>query len=136
MPYVMVPVPAEHEREFQQFIMTTILRDAMNQWSAEGLGAILDQLTPDQVRLVDHLADRSVNGSAPTKQMVAAALDLPEERVISLHQEVNDLCAAADKPQLILFDAFPTFDGDGASSVPNLLAVPRNAAELILQRHG
>lgn len=134
MSYVMVPVPAEHQREFQEFIMTMLLRDAMNQWSAEGLTEVFDRLDPEQVRFVNHLAERCFTSSAPSKPLLASELGITEERVVELHREVNQVCSAAAKPELILFDCFPEFADDGTSSVPNILAVPRNAAELILQR--
>lgn len=129
MPYVMVPVPEEHEQEVMQQILQLSLRESLNAWDPAVLVPFVRELAAVDRSLVDALADATSSGLRLTRAQVATRLgmDLGEltARADDLNRRSNDL----GQPYLVLTAPGEGPDDDLASQV---LLVTKVAADLIL----
>lgn len=102
MPYVMVPVPEEHEAELMQELLKMSLRERLNAWEPEPLRALVDGLEPTSRRLVTELAEVSVNNRRLSESAAAALLGIDGGELDEIVETINTQCAAQSMPYLIL----------------------------------
>lgn len=132
MPWVMVPVPEEHQAEFTEELMTLAMSTLMATWDAERVGTALDLLSADQRRFVVLVARESAEGRSMGLEALAAALELDPDTVIGRRDEVNRLCHSKSLPELVLFDPRPEISPTGESRPRNLFALGPSVARLVL----
>mgnify|MGYP005616239381 CR=1 FL=1 len=131
MPYVMVPVPEEHEQEFMSELMQFSLRESLNAWDRDVLGPFVDGLVDHDRTLVSALAQATERGQRLTRTQVCTllGLDLPQVSVLvdDLNRRSNDL----SQPYLVLTGPAVSADGGEADQV---LLVTKSAAAIVLAR--
>lgn len=102
MPYVMVPVPEEHEKEFQSELLQLTLRASINAWDAAMVQGLLDELDEPALALVRVLVDAASANRRLTRQQVAELLQSDVATVSSLAERINHRSAGKGRPYLIL----------------------------------
>mgnify|MGYP007112921407 CR=1 FL=1 len=132
MSYVMVPVPAEFQREFSEEVMRLLLSDFMRSWNAEAIGDVLDGLDEVQQRFLVLVARASAGGSDITLAEVARVAAVTETDVLRLRREVNRISQERSHPELVMFDPRPAPGPDGITAPRNTFAIFPAAAELVL----
>lgn len=129
MPYVMVPVPEEHEQEFMQQILQISLRESLNAWDPAVLVPFLDSLEPEARALVTTLAQASARGQRLTRSQVGVVLELPLVRLSALVDDINLRSNDLSQPYLVLTAPGEGPDDDEAGQV---LLTTKVAADIIL----
>lgn len=132
MTYVMVPVPAEFQHEFQAEVMRLLLSDLMRSWNAEAIDDVLGGLDERQHRFVVLVAQASAGGSDITLADLARVAEISETEVLRLRREVNRISQERSHPELVMFDPLPAPGPDGTSVPRNTFAIFPAAAELVL----
>lgn len=127
MPYVMVPVPEEHEEEFTKELLAISMRAAARAWDEATLRVLLDGLDAADVALVRAVAapDRPVDHVSASELAATLGLDLTD--VAEAIARVNQAGEATSRGWLILTSP-STRQGQGGSPVHHL---PKKAAALI-----
>lgn len=128
MPYVMVPVPAEHEDEVTQFVLKLTLAAAFDNWDADKARTLLERLDAFGRSVVLHAVRGSVDQELASDRTIAEALEVAAEDVVRCVNAVNELCAKNSWPALLLVDR-QVSDG----SATHYLVVTGKPARLILQ---
>ena len=127
MPYVMVPVPEEHEEEFTRELLAISMRAATRSWDEATLRALLDGLDAPDVALVRAVSapDRQVDRLGASE--LAAALGLDLTGVADAIARVNEAGASMSRGWIILTSP-STRPAHGGCPVHHL---PEKAAALI-----
>lgn len=129
MPYVMVPVPAEHEADLVRLLIQMQVREVLSDWSEAEVRQLLDGLAVDETRLVTLIAESIESGKAVTDRDLARALDSDPTSLLGAAQRIAEACGAMSKPALVMVDPGPDAVGVGDESVIRKLSiVPRVAA--------
>lgn len=102
MPYVMVPVPEEHEDEFMQELLKMSLRERLSAWEAEPLLALVAELEPSGRRLVMKLAEVSADNRRLSESEVASFLGVGVVELGEVVQAINTSCTDRSLPYLVL----------------------------------
>ena len=102
MPYVMVPVPEEHEKEFQSELLQLTLRASLNSFDPDQLRTLLTELDPMALALVVRLVEASAANKRLTRAQVADDTGLDVAGVVALADRINHRSAGRSQPYLIL----------------------------------
>lgn len=133
MPYVMVPVPEEHEQEVMQEILQLSLRESLNAWDPAKLVPFVAGLDEVDRSLVTTLAEATSRGQRLTRAQVAGRLGLELTRLTEVVEDLNRRSNELSQPYLVLTAPGEGADDDVASQV---LLTTRVAAEIILDGLG
>ena len=102
MPYVMVPVPEEHEKEFQSELLQLTLRASLNSFDPGELRSLMAELDPIAVSLVARLVAATGASQRLTRAQVADGLGLDVAGLVALADRINHRSAGRSQPYLIL----------------------------------
>ena len=127
MPYVMVPVPEEHEEEFTKELLAIGMRAAASAWNEAAVRSLMDGLGPVDVALVRAAAapDRQVDRLEAGE--LAESLGVDIVAVTAAVERVNRTSAGLGRGWVILTSP-STRPGHGGSPV---LHLPEKAAALV-----
>lgn len=133
MPYVMVPVPAEHEAEVTQFVLRISLGAALKTWDAASMAQLFEELEPLTQSVVVQIALGNLEGTPISDRVVGDLLGVPPGEVVNGVLGVNAVCTAHGWPSLILMaTAFEDQPG-GTERVVNNLVLRGEQAQLALR---
>lgn len=133
MPYVMVPVPEEHEQAFTQELVQLSLRESLNAWDRSVLGPFLGGLGNSDRSLVSTLALASVEGRRLTRSQVAGAIGVEIDVLSSMVDDLNARSKELSQPFLVLVAPGESPD-DG--EIGEVLLITKVAAQIALERFG
>lgn len=102
MPYVLVPVPEEHEDELMEEVLKMSLRERLSAWDAEPLRALVGELEPSSRRLVTMLVEVSVDNRRLSETEVATSLGIDVVELKEMVEAINSRCRAQSLPYLVL----------------------------------
>lgn len=131
MPYVMVPVPEEHEAEFMDELMQMALRASLTGWKPEAMTELLAESEPAWLDLIRELVAAAGRGEMLARQVHATALSVDLEEIISRADAINARCKERGWPYLVL--AEPAEDpADGLAG--EAIYVNQVASRLLVSR--
>lgn len=132
MPYVMVPVPEEHEAELLEEIMRLSLASYMKKWDIDQVRSVMAVLSPQERSFVVAVARYSSIGEPGEMSAIADELGTQGEDLIALREQLNGVCRENSFPELMLFD--PTVESlpDGSRKARNVFAIARPVARMVL----
>lgn len=128
MPYVMVPVPAEHEQTFTKALMSHVLRTSMTAWTPESARELLGELAGASRDLVRRVARFAVAREPAKLEEIAAQMGLAPPEVMAMADRINEQAADRGLPELVLFDPLPA---PGETTPRNEFAISRPIAVVI-----
>ena len=102
MPYVMVPVPEEHEKEFQSELLQLSLRASLTAFDPEQLRGLVAELDPVALSFVARLVEASSANKRLTRAQVADAAGLDVLELLAIADRINHHAAERSQPALIL----------------------------------
>ncbi len=135
MPYVMVPVPAELEREVSQFVLRLTLSAALNKWDADSMARLFDACDPVARSVIVQTALGNLDGQKTSDRKVGEALDMAPGEVVELAMRVNAVCASNGWPALILMGTSLEASPGGGQDLVRQLVLTGEPARLALQVH-
>ena len=123
-PFVMVPVPVEHQLEFQELVLHMVISGAARKWNAEQVEQLLEALDGEQLALVDHLTDCSF--AARQLTIVELGEELGSgERTLSIIKSINAIGVELERPVFILVNE--TEENSRVSMPPSIARLVRAA---------
>lgn len=128
MPYVMVPVPEEHEQELMAEVLRMSLRKSLGEWEVEPLRAVFEESEPTARALITVLARASNDKRTLSRKQIAEATGAASADLVGLSDQVNARCITRKMPYLIL--TAPEKDVGGAAT-GEVLVIGSVAAQLL-----
>lgn len=128
MPYVMMPVPEEHEQELMNEILKISLRKSLSDWSEPSVRSVLDSSAPRSRELIALLTQAAAHNRKLSRTEVAASLGADSIELRGLVDEINERCTDRSAPYLVLTVADDSSDDPGA----DCLLITQVAVELLL----
>ena len=115
MPYVMVPVPEEHEDDVLQFLMGLQVQAAMNRWPEGALDRYLEALDDTERSIVAGIIERSRQRRIVPEADLAAATGLEPSVLSEQVQAMARRSWDANVPALVLTDKEQRVAADGGT---------------------
>lgn len=115
MPYVMVPVPEEHEADVLQFVMGLQVREAMTRWPEGALVRYLDELDDTEHAIVAGILERSQHRRIVPEADLATVTGLDPSTLTERVQGMAKRSWDAGVPALILTGKEERIGADGGT---------------------
>lgn len=114
MPYVMVPVPTEHEQEFGEWVLKRSLEARLSAWPAGGIENVFAQIAPRAQAMVGEVA-RLGPAAVPAAEL-AELVQAEVSEVMEVIAEVCQYCFDRDIPPLVMVEQGGGAGGAGGQS--------------------
>jgi hypothetical protein len=102
MPYVMVPVPAEHEQELMTEILKMSVRDSMLGWNDASLTEFVGKSDAPSVDVLLVISDAIIENRKVSYADVATTLGIAEDEVVDQVVAINQRSTFQQRPYLIM----------------------------------
>lgn len=131
MPYVMLPVPAEHEEEMLRVVMELSLRHAVQSWNAEAVAQLQGLVPAGPWALLVRLCEAALERRAVGVGDVLSPEHPTEADVLVAIDALNDAARQIGQKVLVLLDEKPD-SVEGSEVSANLVGVAPSVATLVL----
>lgn len=132
MPYVMVPVPEEHERDVHQMVLRLTLSAALNKWDPASVRRLLEDSSDNGRSVLLAVARGCSEGSFVSEHTIAELLGLSPNEVVELAMEVNAVCQANTWPALLLMKSDMEDQPDGSRRLVRRFMIGADPGRLVL----
>ena len=122
MPFVMVPVPAEHEKEFGEWLLTRTLQAKLSEWPEGAVAELLGHADDQVQKVLVHLAKAGDLWAKADK--VAAIGGLQEAELLERLKAMTEISMTRHWPALVMIKTEAPTKGSAAPTQSLLMPGP------------